>query len=133
MLFNEFSSAANRAIVNRLKCTRRSRQADIKLLAGDIIWARRNKDTEAITFEELIELNIHIGRYGIIKEHTGTVKDLSSVSPEKWPQTMCPVDKDGDIRISSRETTPSIPLQLNPTIKNVKDISLVEPNAAIEL
>jgi hypothetical protein len=83
MLFNEFSSIANRAIVNRLKRTGRSRQADIKLLAGDIIWAGRNKDAEAITFEELTELNIHIGRYRIIEEHTSMVKDLGSVSPEK--------------------------------------------------
>jgi hypothetical protein len=46
---------------------------------------------------------------------------------------MCPVDKDGDIRMSSRETTPDIPLQLNLTVENVEDMSLVEPNAAIEL
>jgi hypothetical protein len=119
--------------MNRLKYTGRSRQVDIKLLVGDIIWARRNKDAEAIIFKELIELNIHISRYRIIKEYTGIVKDLSSVSPEKQPQTMCPINKDGDIRISSKETTLSIPLQLNPTIKNIKDMSLIEPNATIEL
>jgi hypothetical protein len=71
-------SVANRAIINGLNRTDGSRRAEIKLLAGDITWAGKNKEAKVITAKEMVELNVHVSQHGIIEACTGTVEKLGT-------------------------------------------------------